>query len=265
MKLALDREKCLSHIRDQELRRSMIRLLDRWERASLRQSVEITDFYDPYIRKTGEGILQGLSDMSFSAFGGYEEAERKRLAIFPVGERIGESDFRLAFLQAEGNFKFREVNHRDFLGSLLGLGLTREKIGDIIAGDQGCQVVLDREVASYVTANWDKVNCVSVQVKEIAMGQLTLPVPEKREIRSTVASPRLDAVLGVGFSLSRTKTLPDIQGGRIRVNWKEITDPSYQVKTGDTISYRGKGRITVDAFSGPTQKGRFFVTISRYL
>lgn len=265
MKAALDREKCLSHIKDQELKQLMIRLLDQWERAFFRQDREITDFYDPYAQGIGEGILKGLSGMSFTSFGGYEEAERKRIAIFPDGNQVSEEGLRLAFLQVEGNFKFREVNHRDYLGSLLGLGIGREKIGDIIVGEDSCQVVLDQEIASYVMINWDKVNCVSVQVKKISAEQLTISLSERRVIKSTVASPRLDAVLGVGFGCSRSKTLPDIRGGKVRVNWKTVTDPSYQIKGGDNISYRGKGRITVETFSGPTQKGRFFVNISRYI
>jgi len=265
MKAALDRDKCLSHIRDQDLKQLMIRLLDRWERAFFRQSKEITDFFDPYAQEIGEGILRGLTEMSFAFFGGFDEAERKRIVIFPKGEEVTPGDFGLAYLQVEGNFKFREVNHRDYLGSLLGLGISREKIGDIIVGGNCCQVVLDQEIASYVIANWDKVNCVNVKVKEILPGELIIPISERKEIKSTVASPRLDAVMGVGFGCSRSKTLPDIKGGKVRVNWKTITDPSHQIKIGDHISYRGKGRVTVEDFSGPTQKGRFFVNISRYI
>ncbi|ATW24946.1 RNA-binding protein [Candidatus Formimonas warabiya] len=261
----LDREKCLTHVTDKELRQAMIRLLDQWERAYVRNSWEITGFLDPYFRQAGEGMLRGLPDLLFSAWGGYDGAERARLIIFPPACPETSLDFQLAFLQVEGNFKFKEVNHRDFLGALLGLGIGREKIGDILIIENGCQVILDQDIARYVTANWEKVNCVSVRVKEISPHQLTVPVQERKEITSTVASPRLDAVLGVGFSCSRTKTLPDIKGGRIRVNWKVTTDPSFHIQAGDTISYRGKGRMVVDSFSGPTQKGRYFIHVSRYV
>ena len=167
---------------------------------------------------------------------------------------MGTKDFNLSFLQAEGNFKFQKVNHRDFLGSLLGLGIERAKIGDIIVEDYGCQVVLDQDIASYVIMNWDKVNCVSVKVREISPEDVRVPQAKKKEIKSTVASPRLDAVSGTGFGLSRSKTLLDIKSGKVQVNWKTIIDPAYQIKAGDKISYRGKGRIIVDGISGPTQK-----------
>ncbi len=171
----------------------------------------------------------------------------------------------MAYLQAEGNFKFRTVSHRDFLGSLLSLGIGREKIGDLLVGEKGCQVVLDHDILPYVLWNWTQVNGVAIQVREVCQDELETSQGEKKEIKSTVASPRLDAILGVGFSCSRTKTLPDIKGGKVQVNWKTIIDPSYQIKEEDHISYRGKGRIRVESFSGPTQKGRYFVRILLYL
>jgi len=265
MKGIVNRERCLSHIRDEELKSTLTRLLDRWERAYRSKKQEITGFYDPYTREMGEGILIGLPDMGYAAFGGYPEAERKRLVLFPEGNNIKEEDFHLAYLQVEGNFKFRSANHRDYLGSLLNLGIEREKIGDIIVGDQGCQVVLDRDLAPFVILNWKQVHQVTVKVTEIAREDLVMPRAEKKEIKSTVASPRLDAILGIGFGLSRTKTLPDIKGGKVQVNWKTVTEPSYRINAGDRISYRGKGRISVEDFSGPTQKGRYFVRIFRYL
>lgn len=264
MRGKLDREKCLSHIRDQELKQSMMRLLDLWERAFFRHRTEVTDFYDPYIQQMAMDILRGLPEMSFAPFGGYEEAERKRIAIIPGEASAGNEDFKLAYLQVEGHFKFREVSHRDYLGSLLSLGLGREKIGDLLVGEKGCQVILEQDILSYIRLNWTQVNAVSVQVREISREDLTVPQGEKKEIKSTVASPRLDAVLSVGFASSRTKTLPEIKGGKVRVNWKTITDPAYQIKEGDHISCRGKGRIEMESISGPTQKGRFFVRIARY-
>lgn len=267
MKSKLDRAKCLSHIRDHDLAQIMTRLLDHWEQSFLQQDLAITDFLDPYAQEMGAGILIGLQDqeMSFSFFGGYDEAERKRIGIFPKGERITDGNFKLSFLQVEGNFKFKNVNHRDYLGSLLSLGINREKIGDIIVGENCCQVVLDQEILSYVRVNWEQVNSVKVKIKEILPQELIIAKSEIKEIKSTVASPRLDAVMGVGFSCSRSKTLPDIRGGKVRVNWKTIIDPSHQIKEGDHISDQGKGRIKVEGFSGPTPKGRFFVNIWRYL
>lgn len=260
----MDREKVISHLSDPDLRKEMLRLLDLWERSFRRRSVELTDFFDPYYLKTGLGILQGLKGLSFAVNGGYQGAERVRVAMFPSEVAIEDVDFSISFLEVTGNFKFQKVTHRDYLGSLLGIGLTREKIGDLLVQSSGCQVILDREIIDYVLMQWTRVNHVSVRAKVISGSQLVIPEQEKKSIRGTVASPRLDAVLGIGFGLSRTKTLPEIKSGRVRVNWQTVTDPAFLLEAGDRISCQGKGRINVVSFSGPTAKGRLFVQIEKF-
>jgi RNA-binding protein YlmH len=259
----IDREKRLAHLKDPEVRQAMIRLLDHWERAFRHQDVELTGFFDPYYIQISSDLLKGLSEMSFSVYGGYDQAERARIAIYPTF--IEEVDFQLGFIRVQGNFKFRQVTYRDYLGSLLGLGLTREKFVDIIVLEGGCQLITDKDIVHYLLANWIKVNQVPVQAIEISPEELVLPPMNYKEIKATVASPRLDAVLGIGFGCSRTRTLPDIKGGRVRVNYKTVNDPSFRLKTDDRISWQGRGRLQVGELTGPSQKGRLFIKIFRFV
>lgn len=261
--MPIDKEKFVSHVKEPGARKAMLRFLDLWEKAFLSQIPVVTDFFDPYYLGIATGIIQGLPKMGFSVDGGFEGAERARIAIFPSLD--SEIDFRLAFLRAEGNFKFRAVSHRDYMGSLLGLGLTREKIGDIIVTDTGCQVIVDRDIADYVIYNWNKVSQVTVGVTQILREEIVLPQQEVKEIKATAASPRLDAIMGIGFGCSRTKILPEIKAGRVRVNWKVVSDPSVHVKVGDRISCMGRGRLEFADSSGTSQKGRLFVKILRFI
>lgn len=263
--MLLDKEKRISHLRDTELRNTMLRLLELWERAWRNHVTEVSNFLDPYHVKVASDILRGLPEMSFSVSGGYEGAERTRIAIFQSYYDESMVDIKLAFLQIKGNFKFQEVTHRDYLGSLLALGIKREKIGDILVHDDGCQVIVDEDIADYVIANCQKVHKVSVEISKITLDQLIMPYQEKKEIKATVASPRLDAVLGVGFGSSRTKILPDIRGEKVRVNWRNVTDPSYHVQAGDVISCKGQGRFIIESLTGESRKGRLFVTIHRFI
>lgn len=257
-----DREKRVAHLKDPELQKSILRLLDLSEKSSRQESVEVSGFLDPYTLETARGILRD-SDAFHSTDGGYRSAERARLAFFPEGKDA--IDFRLSYIRVSGNFHFRHVSHRDYLGSLLALGLNRDKIGDILVMEDGCQVVLDSEIADFVRYNWMKVNQVSVRAAAMDREDLLLPDISAKEIRSTVASLRLDAVLGLGFGESRSKVVPDIKGGRVRINWKTITDPSFHLNAGDRIACQGKGRLRLKEISGPSQKGRLFVTILRFL
>lgn len=259
----IDREKKLAYLQDPLLQQGMIRLLDLAEK-SLRQSAPVlSSFLDPFSLQTAQSIFAGLPEFKVACSGGYPEAERQRM-VFDSVERTAQ-DFQLAFMQVQGNFKFCRVSHRDYLGSILGLGISREKIGDLLVTDDGCQVVLEREIADYIAAQWTKVNQVTVRVRMITAADLTMAAAAVQEIKSTVASLRLDAVLGLGFAASRGKLLPEIQAGRVRVNWQTVTEPSHQLAAGDRISCQGKGRLEIKEISGPSQKGRIFVTINRFL
>lgn len=259
----IDREKKLAHLNDPVLQQGMIRLLDLAEK-SLRHSAQVvSSFLDPHTLQTGQSILHGLPEFKFASGGGYPDAERQRIIFFT--DDAEPRDFQLAYLQVQGNFKFCRVSHRDYLGSLLGLGISRDKIGDLLVAEDGCQVILDGEIADYVISQWTKVNQVTVRVKQITAADLTVAAVTVQEIKSTVASLRLDAVLGSGFGISRGKAVPEIQGGRVRVNWQTVTEPSWQLAAGDRISCQGKGRLELKEVSGPSQKGRLFVTIHRFL
>jgi RNA-binding protein YlmH len=258
-----NREKRLSHLTDPELRQAMTRLLDCWEKVYRTGITVISSFFDPYFLQTGVDILRGLPELSFSTSGGYAGAERARFAIFPHWEEESWIDYRLAFLDVKGNFKFSHITHRDYQGSLLALGLTRDKIGDILVYSKGCQVVLDGDIADYIFLNWQRVAKVPIRVAKIEAKQLENTSQEKKEMRFTVASPRLDAVLGKGFGYSRSKVLPDIKGGKVRVNWKTVDEPSFQVKKGDLISFSGRGRLQITIMTGPSHKGRFFMHVNK--
>ena len=151
------------------------------------------------------------------------------------------------------------------LGSLIGLGLKRGKIGDLLLSTDEAQVVVAAEVAEYILTNLNKVGSVPVAVAAIDPEQLNTPVERVKEIKSTVASPRLDAVAGLGFGVSRSRMAREIKMGKVKVNWQVAMDPDHKVDAGDVLSIRGRGRVVVDEIGGETRKGRLFVKLKRLL
>ena len=97
------------------------------------------------------------------------------------------------------------------------------------------------------------------------LGQLDIPEPEYKDIRTTVPSMRLDCLASSGFRLSRNKVLPLIREGKVYVNWEQIVKPDYIVKEGDLITLRGSGRIKIAKLSGLTKKNRITVLIQKYI
>lgn len=226
---------------------------------------QTSDFFDPYERKVIQSVLGGIPEVGVFYQGGYKKAERARLIIYPEFYLLETIPSSIRVLEAEGNFNFQKVSHGDFLGSILGTGLKRSKIGDLLVLENGCQVIVASEVADYLLSNWDKVHRVPVKVKEIDEEQLAIEPERIKQIRATVASLRLDAVAAEGYGTSRTKMVREIKAEKVKLNWKQVSNPSLSVEEGDVLSIRGRGRVIVSEVGGRTRKGRTSLILHRYL
>lgn len=223
-----------------------------------------TDFYDPYHTGLVISALKSVRGLAYGSDGGYPGAERQRVVICPEYMDPGEAGGKLAFLSITGNFHGSRPGHRDFLGSLLGLGLKREKLGDILVNDEGAQAVVAAEVMSYIRGNLSRVGRWEVSVEEIGAGDLKLPEEKVKTVSTTVASMRLDSVAAAGFGVSRSKMAEYISSERVHLNWQVKNSPSQPVRVGDVISIRGRGRVEVAEVRGESRAGRIFVLLKRY-
>ncbi|HEX3031934.1 MAG TPA: YlmH/Sll1252 family protein [Bacillota bacterium] len=260
------REKLLNIGQSQEDKLFLAKVLDKLILCQRSFTLQVTDFLDPYRQQLAEEMLNQAAqpDLEYTFSGGYDLAERQRLLVYPDFLQPRAEDDNIAVLEVKGNFAFQKVSHRDFLGSVLGMGIVREKLGDIIVGDSGAQVFADREVADYLQMHLTKVHRVSVQGKIIQRSAVTLPEEKTREIRTTVASLRLDSVAAAGFGVSRTQMTTQIAAEKVKVNWKYVSQPAYQVQEGDIVSIKGRGRAEITSVGGLTKKGRTGIVINRF-
>lgn len=148
----------------------------------------------------------------------------------------------------------------------MGLGLTREKLGDILFPEDGrCQVVLLREALPILLSQWESAGRWKVSLREIQMNSLETRPAQVKVIRDTVATPRLDAVLSAGFSLSRSKAAAYISAGKAAVNHRECLKADRQVAEGDVLTCRGLGKCVVKEVPGQSKKGRTMLVLERYV
>lgn len=260
----MDRKELLDRASSPEDRVFIARMLDKIQLAGNKSETVVTDFCDPYQQGMISPVLFKVPGISFIWQGGYQMAERQRLVICPDFLDSSEADAEITAISVTGNFKFQKLTHRDYLGSILGLGIKREKIGDLLVTERGCQLVVDREIADYITRNLTKVHRLTVKVEPISIDELEIPEEKVREVFATVSSLRLDAVAAVGFGVSRSKIAGEIAADKVRVNWNTVSEGSYTLKVGDRISARTRGRIEVHEIKGETKKGRISVLIKRY-
>ena len=256
----LPREDLLKRV---ENRDAVARVIDQAEQAIKTWEVVCTDFLSPPEMMEAQQIFSRLTDVQLVAAGGYAQAERQRLAIARSEIPLESDQVQLAALEIAGNFLFDSATHRDFLGALLGSGIVREKVGDIIVlGERGAQAIVVPELVEFLELSFNQVRSVPVKTRRIELSELKIREPKKKEMTTTEASLRLDAVASAGFGMSRSKMAEMITGGDVRLNWKEITSASHLVKSGDLIAIRGKGRVEIGEIA-ITKKDRYRVNLTR--
>lgn len=234
-------------------------VMDRLFLCESRRAVAFTDFYDP-VSWTGflEEAQKAARGVRVAAFGGAEDCERRMLGFFP--SENGEEPFPISRLRISHNAKFNKApRHQDYLGSILGLGLDRGKLGDIICGEAFAEAFVHEDIAGYVCGQLEKVGRVPVSVEVSA--EAGIERAEEVEVSLNVASLRLDVMVAALFRLSRGKAAAYIRAEKVFLNWGICADGGKQLKEGDMVSLRGFGRGQVGEVLGSTKKGRLRVGV----
>ncbi len=217
-------------------------------------------FLSPSEAAVADGQLSRIG-ARYSFFGGFDGAERTMLCCRP--DWCDDPDFPITAI----TFTFRAcdtLSHRDFLGALMGLGLVREAVGDILVEKGRAVVFLTAEIADYVMSQCEKVGSTGVN---LSLG-FTEPLPQagvKTLCSSTVASLRLDCVVGALCGVSRGTSAEMIENGYVSVNSIACQKITRTVSDGDRVTVRGKGRFEIKSVSGVTRKARTIIEFYKYV
>ncbi len=255
----IDRKKYLSHIQDENYIEDMRRILDIVEIVMRNHSVESTDFLDPYTRRLAISILNRFDDISYSELGGHEEYERKVIVIYPTYHYLSKSDYSVVGIRLHGDLE--GLRHPDYLGAILGLGVKREKIGDIVIRDQFVDIVVKKEIKNFILYNIKKIGRNNFKAKNIELEDLKYLAPEYKLKTTTLSSNRLDVYIAACYNLSRKDSSNLIKRNRVKVNWEPIDKPSFELYASDMISVRGYGRSILSSIDGKTKKDKLRVSI----
>lgn len=202
-----------------------------------------------------------------SFFGGYGDSERNMLVYLP--DYLDES-----FLLSEDSpivciratyFEKDNLSHRDFLGALMGAGISRETVGDISTQTGQCDFFVTAEIAPYILQNFTSAGRTALHLSQVPLDEVTIAEPETKEIRDTVSSLRLDSIISSGFRIGRSLACDYIHAGRAAINGLPCEKPDKAVPEGAKISVRGLGKIKLRTINGETKKGRISVILDRYI
>ncbi|KXG75966.1 YlmH family RNA-binding protein [Thermotalea metallivorans] len=261
----IDKEGLTRHIVNLDDKIMAIRTLDKAESVLKNYIPRYTDFFDPYQISLCTHALHRIAGLKYIVTGGREGAERQIIMLYPEFMEDMEIENPLRVLKLEGKLGGDSFTHRDVLGAILGLGIKREKIGDIIAGNGRAYVVSFKEICDFIQWNLEKISRYKVTANFVDFCDIEEHEESYKLIESTVPSLRLDAVIGVGFGESRSSLSKLINNDRVKVNWKPINNPAHPVQEGDVISFKGKGRMILLQVGNKTKKDRYQVIIKRMI
>ncbi len=263
-------------------------LEDKMRQADEWYTVTNSSFFDMRERSLAVRQCREKCRCGYAFYGGYEDAERKVAVFYPRELIENESEdenaekienvrriedyFRdepescpLTIIRASLKKGSPQLGHRDYLGSLMGLGIRRDVIGDIIVHDDGADIVVLKEIADFLVMNYSKAARANLIISEVPITEIR---PSKVQIvqkDESVASLRLDAMISAAFRISRGKSAEAIKAGLVYVSdvCEKKTDKI--VDLGDKLVLRGKGKAVVKNIGRTTDKGRTIVTIARYM
>lgn len=214
-------------------------------------------------RKT-EGIRIVRDDITL--WGGAEGCERVMIRFGNEGEFGYSVPFPIQIIKVEPLMKkfADELNHRDFLGALMNLGIERDTIGDIVVKEKNAYVFVVERIADYIQENLSQVKHTSVKCSVLT----TMPEevrPELESVELIVASVRMDSILAKLYHLSRTQAMELFRKKLVLVNGRVYENNSGTPKENDVIAVRGYGKFIYRRIAYDTKKGKQAIVVERYV
>lgn len=251
----------IQHFRSEE--RPFIEQVIGWQReVEDRYAPKLTDFLDPRERFIVQAIINQQDGIALATEGGFIQAERQRMLIYPSYYEPTAEDFAITLFSLKYATKFVTLTHPQILGALLSNGVERKRFGDIRLTDDCVQFAVSREVSEFLRLQVTSVGKAKVSLEEISIEQALPPVLEEwREQMQTVSSMRLDVVLASALTISRAKAQQFITSGRVKVNHTVREDQAFELQEEDLLSVRGFGRLKVLAIEGRTRKQKIKVVL----
>ena len=197
-------------------------------------------------------------------FGGYEDAERRMLGVFPDWQEPDTANFPIDVLKISAKAE-NDLSHRQYLGTVLSLGIERDKIGDILTSEEGAYIFLCADISQFVKENLKKVGRIGVFADYADLNEITLPDKKFEIIDRVCASVRLDAVIAGITGKSRNESKSFILSGNVSVNHFETQKAECLLKEGDLLSIRGFGRVRLEKIGSETRSGRVHISFYKYI
>lgn len=261
----------LNDYREKDDKILLSQILDKIEMVEKKNKIEYTDFLDLSQIELVQKFINRIKIENYMSYGGFEQAERKMFVIYPekfnstVVEKNLSNIVQIIRIELPDDLKGK-YTHRDYLGAVIKLGIERKKVGDIIVDSNGADIIIDKDVSKFLLENLGSLIRFSKSTITVQNIEDLRPVEiKKEEIEIIVSSLRLDNVISELARCSRNKALDIINTERVFVNFECETKKTKQIKPGDMVTIRGKGRFFIKEIVGQTRSGRTVIRVEKYI
>ena len=159
----------------------------------------------------------------------------------------------------------RALSHRDYLGSILGLGIERRLTGDILVRDDGADIFIVPEIADFLLREYHQAGRAAVKTGVVAAGDVIIPELRCEIIKDTVSSVRLDSVVSSAFRISRNTAAEAVRSGLVSVDHAECLKVDAKVEEGSVLVLKGKGKAILEEIGNESKKSRTWIRIKRFV
>lgn len=269
----MNKQEILNKYDNEEDKLLVSRVLDKLEFVQKKNSIETTDFLDMHQKTVAEKVLKSQKITNYICYGGYSNAERVMIIIYP--EKLedvfnnNQYDFNnivkviRVILPNEMKGKY---SHRDYLGAVIKVGLKREKVGDIIVNLDGADLIVSKDISKYIVDSFKELTRFSKSdIYEESIEKLNITEPKTEVLNIIIPSMRMDSIVSELIRTSRSKALEIINAERVFVNSEVITKNSKMLKENDMITVRGKGRFKIIKILNSTKKGNLVLEVEKYV
>lgn len=222
---------------------------------------KFSSFLDERQAALAQSALNERGFARYGFYGGYENASRKVLGVFP--EYCEDEEYPVSAI----TFRYREndkLSHRDFLGAFMSRQIKREMLGDIVVGKGSTTAFVYSTVKDVLLSEITKIGSVGVKSEEDDAPHIEVE-QAFTEKNGSVSSLRLDSVLALAAGVSRGKAADIIKGGGVTVNYRTVESASLSLDSGDVFSARGFGKFILFSVNGKTKKDRYHITVKKYI
>jgi RNA-binding protein YlmH len=259
-----DFDKYYDFIKDDETKNSVRKIADKSLYVNKNFVSAATEFTNPYVAELSLPIIKNY-DIKFELFPSFEHSERKVFILYPdYIESIDEDEF-ITGLRVYNRSKFKTLNHKDYLGALMSLGIDRNKTGDIYVYEDYADIVLHNDISDYIMYNLDKIGHNKIEAEKIKVDDVNFKEQEHVVLNITSSSMRIDNIVKHITGKSRETSSDMVRAGNVKVNWQIEERVAAEIKEKDMISISKYGRFKISGLPGLTKNGKYKIEIKHYV